>query len=469
MSTPPDPADAVAAWRARVQQRIAGRPWIATSDMLVGAAAQAQVLLDLGASRVLAIGGARGAGALPDPQVIAQIELGTGGTDMMGVIRAAEAALADVSPAVQAQVDVFDPAGEAQVVAALFSSGAPVAGRKVYGARPASWQALEDKVTVDALWDAAGVERAPAAVVAAEPAALAAAAAALDGGQGTVWAGDAREGFNGGASYVRWVRSNADAVEATAFFGPRCDRVRVMPFLAGVPCSIHGIVLPDTVLALRPCEMLVFQVPGQSRFAYAGAGTFWDPPAADREAMRAAVRRVGAHLRTTVGYRGVFTLDGVMTPAGFRPTELNPRYGAALGILAAALPGMPLYLLHLALVEGEPLGPDAADLEALLVTTADRHRRGSGHQLLQKKITESETLTLVRTDAGWRVAHDGEAAHATLMLGPNPLGGFLRATLDPAATPVGPSAAPRLAEVFAFADHHWALGLGPLAPSEGAA
>jgi hypothetical protein len=71
----------------------------------------------------------------------------------------------------------------------------------------------------------------------------------------------------------------------------------------------------------------------------------------------------------------------------------------------------------------------------------------------------------VTDHAGWRVAAAGEPAHARLLLGPGPMGGFVRALLEPAHTPVGPSAAPRLAEVLAFADQHWQLGLGPLEPA----
>ena len=39
--------------------------------------------------------------------------------------------------------------------------------------------------------------------------------------------------------------SREERADALDFFKSRCDRVRVMPFLEGVPCSIHGIVLPE--------------------------------------------------------------------------------------------------------------------------------------------------------------------------------------------------------------------------------
>jgi hypothetical protein len=39
---------------------------------------------------------------------------------------------------------------------------------------------------------------------------------------------------------------------ALAFFVTRCDRVRVMPFLDGVPCSIHGLACRTAQRAFRP-------------------------------------------------------------------------------------------------------------------------------------------------------------------------------------------------------------------------
>ena len=44
--------------------------------------------------------------------------------------------------------------------------------------------------------------------------------------------------------------------------------------------------------------------PGRAAFSYAGSATFWDPPDADRAEMREIARKVGAHLRARVGYRG---------------------------------------------------------------------------------------------------------------------------------------------------------------------
>ena len=128
-------------------------------------------------------------------------------------------------------------------------------------------------------------------------AALDAATAELGTELGAVWSGDARGGFNGGGNFVRWLRDDRDRAAAAAFFRPRCDRVRVLPFLEGVPCSIHGFVLPDGTAVLRPVEIVTLRDPAARTMAYCGLGSTWDPPAGDREAMRGAARRVGAHLQ----------------------------------------------------------------------------------------------------------------------------------------------------------------------------
>ena len=117
----------------------------------------------------------------------------------------------------------------------------------------------------------------------------------LDDGAGTVWAADATEGYHGGGSLTRWVTDDAEAAAVAAELGAHARAVRIMPFLDGIACSIHGIVLPDGVVVLRPVELVTLRQGHQLR--YAGCATFWDPPDAVRETMRDAARRVGAELR----------------------------------------------------------------------------------------------------------------------------------------------------------------------------
>lgn len=450
-------------WASLLRQVVSDRPWLVAEGVLPPSARAAARLRELGASRCFVVASARGTGPAPEPAVAEYAVLGVVADSIMGGIRAGEAALANLPEDVRRRIDAFDPEGRARVIAALFSNGRPVAGRAVYGARPESWQALEDKTLIDAAWDRWGVPRAPCEVVPATRSALEAAAARLDRGAGTVWAGDNREGFNGAAQYTRRVHGPRDAELSADFLAARCDRARVMPFLEGLPCSIHGMVFPGSTISFRPMEMVVLRKAGTPEFHYARSASFWDPDLEDRAGMKAMAERVGEHLRREVGYRGVFTIDGIMTSSGFRPTELNPRYGAALSHAAAALEGLDLYLLHLAVVEGEPLDFREAELERLVVGWMDDNRAGGGGTEIQRSVQVEQAVELVREDDGaWREAWDGEPAHATARMGPGASGGYVGFTFVPEYTPVGRPVAARAASLLTFLDGLWDLDLGEL-------
>src|SRR6266550_6271814 len=252
--------------------------------------------------------------------------------------RAEERLFADPPAALLGAIRDFSQGQEALVVAQPFSAVRAFGPFPVFGPRRAEWVALEDKTVGDALFDEAGVPHPPSLVVPVDAGALDDACARLDGGPGTVWAGDARDGFNGGAEYVRWVRDASSRRAALEFFGPRCDRVRVAPFLEGVPCSIHGFVTASGVAVLRPVELITLRVDDERGLRYAGAATYFDPAPIDREAMRAAARRLGACLGERVDFRGGFTIDGICSADGWTATECNPRGGAGLGYLGARAP-----------------------------------------------------------------------------------------------------------------------------------
>lgn len=456
-------------WVQLIRQVVADRPWLVAEGVLPASARAAAALGGLGASRCFVVAATRGTGPAPEPEVADYVVLGAAGDSIMGGIRAGEAALADLPDEVVARIDAFDREGQARVLAALYSNGRPVAGRAVYGARPESWQALEDKTLIDAAWDRWGVRRAPSEVVPASPAALVAASRRLDQGAGTVWAGDNREGFHGAAQYTRRVHGPDDAASSADFLAARCDRARVMPFLEGIPCSIHGMVFPGSTIAFRPMEMLVLRRRGSPEFHYARSASFWDPEPRDREQMRSTAVQVGEHLRGEVGYRGVFTIDGIMTSAGFLPTELNPRFGAALGHAAVGLAPLDLYLLHLAVVEAEPFDWREAELERVVVDWMDGHRAGGGGCELPRSVHRELTVDGVCGEDGvWREARDGEPAHAKAQLGPAASGAFLGFRLVPEFTPIGPPAAARAAALLAFLDRFWDLDLGVLDPAQAA-
>jgi hypothetical protein len=340
-----------------------------------------------------------------------------------------------------------------------------ILGRRVIGGRSRAQAALEDKTTADALWDAAGVTRTPVRIVEADLTALRGASDQIrhDGGTETVvWSGDARDGINGGGDFVRWITDDTVARASAEFFAAACDTVRVMPFLEGVPCSIHGMVLDDGVAVFRPVELASLRSTATGRFVYGGLGTTWDPPASRREEMRSVARRVGDRLRRDHGYRGGYGVDGVMTAAGFRPTELNPRFTGGLARLSRVAPELHLELLQLNLSAGRPAGIPAAEYERVAVGLLDRERFFDAMGVSTHGRTDAtEIEPVVFADQRLRRSEAGEQPSGEIACGPSALGRFVRLTAAPGSLP-GVRCADLSRQVLALADEWWDTRFGPL-------
>lgn len=210
--------------------------------------------------------------------------------------------------------------------------------------------------------------------------------------------------------------------------------------------------------------MMVFRT-DSNKLAYASASTYWLPSQADSDAMRDVAIRVGRYLRDTVDYRGCFTVDGVMTSNGFLPTELNPRYGAALGQLAAGLPELPLYLLHLAIVEGAALDYRPSELESMVVRESLKNPSGKAMRIVPETL-EPRTAALVFDEGALRFASEGEHASFSVELGPAASGSILFVRAVPDALELGPALGPRIVNALRFLDDAWNLGLGVLEAAE---
>ena len=456
-----DPATR-AAVTARLGELYAGRPVLVGPGVLAGFTPVVNWLRELDCP-VLVVSTARGAGRVPDSGECVVVEVTPPAATMpTDELRAHDRLARHLPAAAVAAIEAFDPDRQAVWYTSPFvTTDEPILGRPVTGGRPASFLALEDKMLADDIWAAAGVPSAPYVIEPVDARALAAATARLSGPLGAVWSGDARDGFNGGGNYVRWVRDDRDAAAARAFFLPRCDRVRVMPFLDGVPCSIHGFVLPDGTAAFRPVEIAMLRDPVRREFLYGGLGTFWDPPEGDREQMRDVVRRVGAHLQETEGYRGAFGIDGVLTADGFRPTELNTRMSA--GVSTVAQVDLRFFtLLQAALVAGVDPGIRVADLEAM-VPLMDARRCGRAVAFGRGITVGGDVSFPVNWDGRAFTRADGETGN-TLVMADTPSGFF--AKLDPCLA-LAPGA--RLAEVnvalYAFVHRELGSGLGALEPA----
>ena len=201
-----------------------------------------------------------------------------------------------------------------------------------------------------------------------------------------------------------------------------------MPFLDGVPCSIHGYVLPDGTAVFRPVEIVSLRDVERRQFVYAGLGTYWDPPDADREQMRAAARRVGDHLAAAHGYRGAFGIDGVLTADGFRPTELNARMSGGAAVVCDVDRRF-FTLLQAALVSGDDVGLTAADLETV-VPLMDAERVGRVAAIGQGSPSAARSAIPSPTTVDWMERSEVETGN-TLFAGDTPNGFF--AKVDPCA------------------------------------
>lgn len=450
-----------AAWRATLGARLfGGRKVVVGLVPLAASVTWLSMLRDAGARTPLVIASGRGAGPVPaDDEADVHLIDVPPAPSMTEELRATDALAHDLPPAAAAALAAYDPDGEAVWLMGWFVVNEPFDGRTVLGGRPASWLALEDKLLAESVWDAVGAPHAPARVVPVDADALAAAADELDRGAGSVWAGDARDGFNGGGDFTRWVVTPEDRAAALAFFTSRCDRVRVLPFLDGVPCSIHGIVLPDGTAAFRPVELAILR--GEHRrFVYGGQGTTWDPPDADREQMRDLVRRTGEHLRARVGYRGAFGIDGVLTRDGFRPTELNTRMAGGLSTLARASDETAFLLLQLALLADQPPEVTVADLEAWALPAMDGHRVAKALGMSERRVAPESREIPVRWDGTRLTAPHDAVADGHVLVGPATVGTFCM--LRDLEVAPGTRLGPLNAALMRFLDAELDTGFGPV-------
>lgn len=434
----------LAAIGADLGRIFSGRRWILLADAAVAATPAIEQLRAWGADEFLVVAGSPGVGRQPDVDMV--LMPSPPGTVMEGFRRFA-ANVARPPPEVVAAVERFDPDGTARALGPLFGTPPSFLDRPLYGARPAEWEALEDKIGVEQIWQEAGISTASSVVVPLDE------APGVLHASGSVWAADNSDGWHGGGEYVRWVPAGTDGVAAAESLRGRAARVRVMPFLEGLPCSIHGVVTDGGVAALRPVELLILRTPDPG-FLYAGVATSWDPPDPVRGDMRAAAGAVGEVLRSRVDYRGPFSIDGVLTVDGFLPTELNPRFSVGFAIQASTVEALPTTFLVRAMVEGD-VDVDADDLERLVVERADANRvLRMGVAVPEVRADDERPLGIVDGRVSAEVT-DG----AALVIGPSPAGSFVRWKLEGSAVPTGSSFAPYVAQATALAAEAWDLDL----------
>jgi hypothetical protein len=154
-----------------------------------------------------------------------------------------------------------------------------------------------------------------------------------------------------------------------------------------------------------------------------------------------------------------------MTEEGFLPTELNPRAGAGLRGITAALPELPFGPLTIAAQAGEALDYRPEELESLVVEAADAKRGGGGWTSFPGDREQTEIHGLLEKSGRYRLAKGGGATSASLIIGPSDHGGFLAFTPNRDRMDRGPSVAPRVIDAFRVADRDLGVPLGPLEPA----
>jgi hypothetical protein len=463
----PDVAADVGEWERHLCEPFTGRRVIVAFDVLAAMTPLVRQLARWGAQRPLLVADGEGTGQLPSEDDADILVLDTGSYDSLTEqIRDRLEPRRRLTDDIVARVEAYDPTGQAAWWVGPVSSNQPLLGRPVIGGRFPEQLALENKLLIDDLLRQVGGSPGPARIVQATYDELMRATAEVVAESGTdqvVWAGDASNGTNGGADYVRWVRDEEQARQAAEFFAARCKKVRVSAFLEGVPCSIHGIVLADGVVVLRPMELITLRNPDRGRFFYAGMGTTWDPPPADREDMRDLARRVGETLRRQVGYRGAFGIDGVLTGDGFRVTELNPRFSGGLTRFARLAPGLHLELVHLNALLDRPVGRAAASIEEQSLPVLDAHRwfsvLGVSTAIEQRENVEVQLTTAERS---LEVATLNDTVVGTMTCGPSPIGAFVRLGISDGILSPGQRAAPLGVLALDFADRTWGTDFGSL-------
>ncbi|GMQ94119.1 MAG: hypothetical protein BMS9Abin12_1603 [Acidimicrobiia bacterium] len=434
------------------------RKWILTPDVAAGVTPIVQQLREWDAAGIMVVAGVPGVGDVPEADAL--FYTNTSGDTIMQGVRAFVRSVDDPSDELLAAVDEFDPDGEAMVVAMGFSRSGRLAGRRVYGARAPEWADLEDKTIIDELWDQAGVIRAPSVVV---PVADAVAAAnGLDRGLGTVWVADNLEGWHGGGEYARWVKEEEHVQPALEWFSEHARTVRVMPFLDGIPCSIHGFITRNGVAVFLPMEMIILRNTNCPEFYYAQGANFWNPPARVRKEMRQAARLVGALLKEQHGYLGGFGIDGICTKNGFRPTELNPRLSVGHGLQSRAA-DVKLASIQRLMIEGV-FDIDATDLEQAIVAAAETNRRGGMIFPLKGSYPPAKTGFVFEDDRAVAIDTD-EPNDGTMTIGPAAFGAIVIVQLDPDRTEVGPSVAPLAIKTLDLARDLWDVDAPQLEPA----
>ena len=282
------------------------------------------------------------------------------------------------------------------------------------------------------------------------------AARRVDCGAGTVWAGDAQQGFNGSTAYVHWV-VDADDAEIS---GSRSSRLGAR--WSGSPRSSRGsraVSTGSSPTTASPCSGPVELMRAARRArprlrsrAPARSG-IRRPPTAPRSEPRPGESVTRSASRSAFGAPTPST--GSSPPRGWVANECNPRFGAGLQYTRAAAAGARPRSLASRRDRGRRSRVTAAAARGSRPLGERRHTLGCGVDGDDGvSWSDSSSLPVVGDAAGYAPPRRDCGRDALVWSGP--MGGFVRCEFVADHVPAGASTAPRAVAALAFADAHCA-------------
>jgi hypothetical protein len=357
------------------------------------------------------------------------------------------------------QVRGFDPVGAATLIIPDPLDPLVWGQRRRIGARQRGWRRAEDKTVVDSVWDAIGLPRARSLVVDApvNRSTLETLGALVDEGTGVVCSRQPRAAgpTAGGDGIWWWLSGHKPPAPLIEDDSP--GRLRLMPLLPGLPVRVHGLVLGDQVVPFPAREIVSLPRPGQGAFLCAGTSSLEDVGG-----LASLTRHLGDGLREHLDFRGGFSVDGVLTGEGFRPTDFNARLTSAM---EAAPPAARVRLHAVNVLARERAEPPVGVIRSIV---RDAYASDSRHTLYgaSSSINAGAPSTVSAVWRLGRLVRSTEPADVTLTTHASPRGWLITGSLDARRVPPGPlgCAAPA---VFRLSDQELGTDFGPLRPAFG--
>jgi len=250
-------------------------------------------------------------------------------------------------------LDAIDPHRDMHLLGSAFTGVSHVCERPVFAWRRAEWADWEDKTQVDAKFDSLGIAHPAHTIGSSDDPELCGSFEQLNAGLGVVIAAGSGHGERGGGSSLSVARTQQDFDHILSDLREKPCTLRISQFIAGIPSSVIGMASNGCVFLFDPIEIVTLFDCTTSRFVFCGSSTYWRPSARIAEQMQSAAASVGRALMQDAGFKGAFSVDGIVADGRFLATEVNARHASGLG-LSRIWPDFPMYLFSRCLVEGGP-------------------------------------------------------------------------------------------------------------------